>query len=190
MRRKPFTLLIILSTILLLAACQPRTSQTPPAEGHSGDEAEHAADATPLPGWTIYHNEKYDFLLDVPPAWRVMETPNQDYPTQSEQIWLSAEAFPPFAEEILPDVLVSIFQESPAARWEPQYFDDYSVELLIGELPVEGTYITGMHKETGRRAEVVIAQLPGGAFLELQRTGVEEMSALFNQMVLTLRPVE
>ncbi len=184
------SLLLSLPLLILLSACKSPASEPPLADGHSGDETSHAAAATPLPGWKTYHNEKYAFTLDVPPGWRVMETPNPDYPTESEQIWLSAEAFPPFAENILPDVLVTISADSPASRWEPQYFDDYSVELFAGVLPVEGTYVSGVHKETGRREEVVIARLPGGAFLELQRSGVEEMSEIFNQVVRTLRPVE
>lgn len=190
MPKKRPILFIALTLLILLSACQPAPVEPPLGNGDTHEDGSHAAKPTPLPGWTIYHNEKYSFTLDLPPGWQVMETPNQEYPTESEQIWLSAEAFPPFAQEILPDVLVTIFQDSPASRWEPHYYEDYSVELLIGKLPVEGTYITGLNKETGRREEVVIAHLPGSAFLELQRTGVDEMSAIFNQIVSTLRPVE
>lgn len=190
MWKKFLALLIFLLAMILLLACQPSTEETAPAAGHSGDEAAHAAAATPLPGWSTYHNEKYAFLLVAPPGWQVMETPNTDYPTASEQVWLSAESFAPFSENVLPDILVTIFHESPASRWEPQYFNDYRVELMAGEMPVEATYITGVSKATGARQEVVIARLPGGVFLELQRSGVDEMSEIFNQLVRTLRPAE
>jgi hypothetical protein len=187
---KRLTLLVFLTMFILLEACQPPAGDALLENRHTGDEASHSAAATTLPGWNIYHNEKFAFTLDVPPGWQVMETPNRDYPTESEQVWFSAEDFPSFAQHKLPDVLIAIWSESPATRWEPQYFDEYEVRLLAGELPVEGTYITGLNKETGRRDEVVIARLPSSVFLELQRTGVEDMSEIFNQMVRTLRPVE
>lgn len=166
----------------LLAACRPAVVET----ALPGAEEPHGP--TAIPGWKAYTNSKYGFTLQYPSDWQVVELPNETYTSAIEQVWFASGELPPPNTGAAPDVAVWITRDNPTPNWEPQYFDDYAVELLV-QMPVEATLVMGVNKESGAQERVMIARV-GEVYLQVRWGGSRELQAVFDQIAFSLRPVE
>jgi alpha-tubulin suppressor-like RCC1 family protein len=114
-------------------------------------------DSTISWNWKTYTNRKYSFSLDYPPAWNVMELPNEDYPTEVDQVWFAQSSFPPAQSGGRAEVNLIITTEDPSPNWESKYFESYETEV-VNLKNIQAIRISGINKESLTREIVMIIE--------------------------------
>jgi len=152
------------------------------ASPHKTDLPMDVGDQT---NWQTYTNDKYQFTVQYPSVWRVMELPAPEYPTVTDQIWFTSETLPQPQTGSRADIVFIFTLQDPSSNWDPQYFDDYqSDSFQLGDM--QASRISGVNKES-RFSEIVVLAKIGDYFLQALPNGSEASLAYFDRVVSSLR---
>ena len=165
-------LILLILSASLLAACAPGAANPGlPPENSSQDD------------WQTYTNDRYQFSIQYPSLWQVMELPTADYPTATDEVWFVSEAPPPPYTGARADITLVFTCDDPSPGWEPQYFDDYQSDTLwLGD--IEARKVSGINKEGLFREIAVLARI-GDHYLQAMPNGGEASLENFDRVEST-----
>jgi WD40 repeat protein len=172
---KPMMLLWV--SFFFLAACHASPVKTGP-QFDIGDQNM----------WQTYTSRKYQFSVQFPSTWQVIELPTTEYPTATDQVWFINETLPQPQTGSRADIVFIFTQEDPSDNWGSLYFDNYqSGALLLGDL--DARRISGINKESLVSEIVVLAKL-GDYYLQALPNHSEASLEYFDQVISSLRFVQ
>jgi hypothetical protein len=163
--------------VALLAAC----SASPGGQGLPSDSDDQIT-------WQTYANATYQFTIELPTSWKVIEPPSVEYPTATDQVWFVSEALPQPQTDSRADVVLIFTQEDPSSVWGPQYFDDYQSDVFwLGDR--QARKISGINKES-RTPEMVVLGKIGDYYLQALPNHGENSLKYFDQVISSIRWVQ
>jgi alpha-tubulin suppressor-like RCC1 family protein/WD40 repeat protein len=133
--------------------------------------------------WNPYTNRTYRFSLDYPREWKVLEVPNQDYPTEVDQVWFTQSSFPPSQSDARADLTLIITPEDPTPNWDSKYFENYDSEV-INLRNIQAIRISGTNKESLAEEMVMIIQT-NNYFIQALPNNSPESMRYFDQVMYT-----
>jgi hypothetical protein len=114
--------------------------------------------------WQTYTNDKYQFTVQLPSVWQVIELPTPEYPTPTDQVWFISETLPQPQTGSRADIVFIFTQQDPSPNWDPQYFEDYQEDTFrMGD--IQARRISGINKES-RFSEIVVLAKIGSYYLQ------------------------
>jgi WD40 repeat protein len=135
--------------------------------------------------WQTYTNDKYQFTVQFPSAWQVIEPPTPEFPTTTDQVWFVSETLPQPQTGSRADVVLIFTQDDPSRSWDSHYFDEYQSDILwLGD--IQARRISGVNKES-RFSEIVFLAKIGDYYLQALPNHGEASLAYFDQMVSSIR---
>ena len=133
--------------------------------------------------WSTYTSRTYRFSLDYPREWNVLEVPNEDYPTDVDQVWLTQSGFPPSQSDARADLTLIITPEDPTPMWDSKYFENYHSEV-IDLRNIQGIKISGVNKESLTEEMVMIIRTKD-YFIQALPNNSPESLRYFDQLMYT-----
>jgi len=172
---KNIKLMIILCVVIfLITACFASPSKSG-SQTEVGDQNR----------WQTYTNDKYQFTVQFPSVWQVIELPTPEFPTTTDQVWFVNETLPQPQTGSRADVVLIFTQDDPSPSWESHYFDEYQSDILwLGN--IQARRISGVNKES-RFSEIVFLAKIGDYYLQALPNNGEASLAYFDQMVSSIR---
>jgi hypothetical protein len=135
--------------------------------------------------WQTYTSTKYQFSIQYPSTWQVMELPTPEYPTATDQVWFVSEALPPSQTDARVDIMLIFTPDDPSSDWDLQYFDDYQSDTFqLGE--IQAIRISGINKESKSSELVVLAKI-GDYYLQALPNHGEASLEYFDPMISSIR---
>ena len=135
--------------------------------------------------WQTYTNNKYQFTIQIPSTWQVLELPTPEYPTATDQIWFVSETLPPPQTDARADIVLIFAREDPSSGWELQYFDDYQSELFqLGD--IQAKRISGINKES-KSSELVVLMRIGDYYLQALPNHGDVSLEYFDPVISSIR---
>jgi WD40 repeat protein len=135
--------------------------------------------------WQTYTSAKFQFAVQIPSVWHVIELPNSEYPTAMDQVWFVSKTLPLPKTDSRADIVLIFTQEDPSPGWEPQYFDDYQSEAFwLGD--IQGRRISGINKES-KFSEIVVVSKIGDYYFQALPNHGEASLEYFDQVVSSIR---
>jgi hypothetical protein len=135
--------------------------------------------------WQTYNNSKYQFTLQFPSSWQVLELPTQEYPDVRDQVWFASESLPLPGTGSRADIVLIFSKDDPSQAWDPQYFEDYQSETFwLGE--IEARRVSGLNKESHNTETVVLAKI-GDDYLQALPNQGQASLEYFDQVISSMR---
>jgi WD40 repeat protein len=135
--------------------------------------------------WQTYISNKYQFTVQFPTTWQVIELPAPEFPTAMDQIWFVSETLPPPQTDARADIVFIFTQEDPSSDWEPQYFDDYQSDpFKLGD--IQARKISGINKES-KSSELVVLMRIGDYYLQALPNHGEASLEYFDPVISSIR---
>jgi WD40 repeat protein len=135
--------------------------------------------------WQTYTNEKYQFTVQFPSVWRVIELPIPEYPAVTDQIWFVSETLPQPQTGSRADIVLLFTKQDPSSVWGPQYFDDFQSDIFwLGG--IQARRISGINKES-KLSEIVILAKIGDYYLQALPNHGDASLKYFDPVISSIR---
>jgi hypothetical protein len=169
--------MLLCVSVFLLAACLA----SPGKQGLQADVGDQNK-------WQTYTSAKYQFTVQFPSAWQVIELPTTEFPTTTDQVWFVSETLPRPQTDSRADIVFIFTQEDPSSGWESEYFDEYkSDDFWLGFIQARRIY--GINKESKFSEMVVLAKIGDYYFQALPNHG-EASLEYFDPVISSIQFVQ
>jgi WD40 repeat protein len=166
--------MLLCLSVFLLAACLASPGKQD-IQSDVGDQSE----------WQTYTSVKYQFTVQFPSAWQVIEMPATEYPTVTDQVWFVSDTLPPPQTDARADIVFIFTMEDPSSSWEPRYFDDYQSDpFQLGD--IQARRISGINKESKSSELVMLAKI-GDYYLQALPNHGEASLEYFDPVISSIR---
>ncbi|MEJ2352625.1 MAG: hypothetical protein P8Y03_22800 [Anaerolineales bacterium] len=166
--------MLLCLSVFLLAACLASPGKQD-IQSDVGDQSE----------WQTYTSVKYQFTVQFPSAWQVIEMPATEYPTVTDQVWFVSDTLPPPQTGARADIVFIFTMEDPSSSWEPRYFDDYQSDpFQLGD--IQARRISGINKESKSSELVMLAKI-GDYYLQALPNHGEASLEYFEPVISSIR---
>jgi hypothetical protein len=166
--------MLLYVSVSLLAACLTST-------GKQGVQSDVSDQNT----WETYTSAKYQFTIQFPSIWQVIELPTPEHPTITDQVWFVRDTLPQPQTGSRADIVLIFTQEDPFPSWEPQYFDDYQSDAYwLGD--IQGRRISGTNKES-KFSEIIVLAKIGDYYIQALPNHGQTSLEYFDQVISSIR---